>query len=348
MNFEQFIQQANYYGASRTPFVFLLDFEQQKPLIVPLQQAQQAGMAYDIMFDNQRLSNQHDFAEVKFCKAQPTNSPTNPLVFNAQPISFDSYRQAFDQVGQQLHFGNSYLLNLTFATPITINIDLAQIFANTTAKYKFWLKDHFVCFSPECFVEIKHNQISTFPMKGTISAEVENAESELLNSAKEMQEHYTIVDLLRNDLSIVATDVSVRKFRYVDTIDMQQGDTQKGKILQTSSHITGNLSDNWQAQIGTILSKLLPAGSICGAPKQKTAEIIRQVEGKPRGYYTGVFGLFLGESFTSAVAIRYIEQQGEQYYFRSGGGITTMSKAEEEYDELIKKVYLPIKGQANV
>ena len=102
------------------------------------------------------------------------------------------------------------------------------------------------------------------------------------------------------------------------------------------------MTENWQAQIGAILASLLPAGSISGAPKEKTVQIIQQAENQPRGYYTGVFGIFDGESLQSAVAIRLIEQTDNGLVFRSGGGITVQSDVQEEYRELIQKVYVPL------
>ena len=65
-------------------------------------------------------------------------------------------------------------------------------------------------------------------------------------------------------------------------------------------------------------------------------------EGEQRGYYTGVFGYFDGKQLDSGVMIRFIEKTGEKYYYRSGGGITTQSIAEKEYQELIDKVYVPL------
>jgi len=74
----------------------------------------------------------------------------------------------------------------------------------------------------------------------------------------------------------------------------------------------------------------------------KTVQIIQQAENQPRGYYTGVFGIFDGESLQSAVAIRLIEQTDNGLVFRSGGGITVQSDVQEEYRELIQKVYVPL------
>ena len=86
----------------------------------------------------------------------------------------------------------------------------------------------------------------------------------VMDDPKEAAEHATIVDLIRNDLSIVADRVSVSRYRYIDKLQ-----TNRGTILQTSSEIQGTLPDNYRENLGHILFKLLPAGSITGAPKEK-------------------------------------------------------------------------------
>ena len=105
--------------------------------------------------------------------------------------------------------------------------------------------------------------------------------------------------------------------------------------------ISGSLPDNYHSKLGEIIFSMLPAGSVSGAPKEETIRIIRQSEGSPRGYYTGIMGYFDGRNFDSAVMIRFIEQQDEGMIYRSGGGITFMSDPEKEYQELIDKVYVP-------
>jgi para-aminobenzoate synthetase component 1 len=87
---------------------------------------------------------------------------------------------------------------------------------------------------------------------------------------------------------------------------------------------------------------LLPAGSVTGAPKKRTVELIREIEPESRGYYTGVFGIFDGEQLDSAVMIRMIEQRPDGFFYRSGGGITYRSDVAQEYQEMIDKVYIPI------
>ena len=174
-------------------------------------------------------------------------------------------------------------------------------------------------------------------MKGTIKADVPNAREQLLSCKKELWEHNTIVDLLRNDLAMVATNIEVSRFRYAELIQ-----TARGAIWQTSSEICGDLNENWREDPISLLKTLLPAGSISGAPKEKTVAIIQQAEQQPRGFYTGIFGYFDGENLESAVIIRYIEQTEEGLQFRSGGGITRHSEVTSEYEELLAKVYIPI------
>ena len=171
-------------------------------------------------------------------------------------------------------------------------------------------------------------------MKGTIDAEIEDAKNRILADKKEQAEHATIVDLLRNDLSKVANEVRVNKYRYYEVIK-----SNAKKLGQVSSEICGTLPEDFPNSIGDILWELLPAGSISGAPKNKTVQIIREVEGTTRGYYTGIAGHFDGQNLDSCILIRYIDQN---YTYKSGGGITHLSSMEEEYQELIDKIYVPI------
>ncbi len=312
--------EINRLGEAKEPFIFLIDFEIKKPIVVSLSELNR----YEIQFE----INQKSFQKSEYHK---------DFLFEKYPYSFGSYLLEFEQVQTALKRGDSFLVNLTTSTPIITDLTLEEIFQFSHAKYKLWLKNDFVCFSPETFIQITENEIVTFPMKGTIDAEIPNAEDILLNDLKEKAEHTTIVDLLRNDLSKVAAKVRVEKFRFIEEIE-----THQQKLLQVSSKIKGILPQNYHRNLGNILRDLLPAGSISGAPKPKTVEIIQQVEQKPRGYYTGVFGYFDGNNLDSAVMIRYIEKTEKGFFYRSGGGIHTMSNPKSEYKELIDKIYVPI------
>ena len=174
-------------------------------------------------------------------------------------------------------------------------------------------------------------------MKGTIDANYPDAKTTLLSSKKEVAEHHTIVDLIRNDLSMVAKNVRVERFQYIDHIR-----TNNRELLQMSSEISGELPADYHEHLGDIIFKLLPAGSISGAPKPKTIEIIKQAEQYDRGYFTGVFGIFDGKDIDSGVMIRFIEKTKDGYVYKSGGGITSQSDCKQEYQELINKIYVPV------
>lgn len=304
------------------PFLFMVNFNAEQGVVVQLTDLMQSDIACCI--------KDTELGRKVKCSEECTT-------FNIQPISFNTYRKSFDNVQQHIKHGDTYLLNLTFASSLGKELKLETIYKQAKAPYKLLFGNQFLFYSPEPFIRIEHNQIYSFPMKGTISASVPNAAHILMENKKELYEHYTIVDLIRNDLSMVSSGVEVQRFRYIETLI-----TDKGSILQTSSQISGNLPDNWKMNFGDILFRLLPAGSICGAPKEMTVGIIKESELSDRGFYTGVMGVFDGKDVDSCVIIRYIER-GEDgcYYYRSGGGITSLSLAEEEYSELITKVYVP-------
>jgi len=258
-------------------------------------------------------------------------------ITNRLHVSFEEYKKALKKVKKEIKKGNTYLLNLTFETQLDGDIDMESIFHSANAPFKLHVKDKFVCYSPERFVQIKDNQISTYPMKGTIEAAVPHALERILANQKEMSEHTMVVDLLRNDLGIVGKNIQVEKFRYIDKIN-----AGKKELLQVSSKITADLEENWHNRLGDIISSMLPAGSITGTPKRKTVEIIKSIENYERGFFTGIFGYYDGKSFDSAVMIRFIEKTKDGYIYKSGGGITIESDALSEYEEMKDKVYVPL------
>ncbi len=314
-------REMNRCGKSGQPFLFGVDFEMNRGFFIenPLEDKR-------ILFEVGLVSNR-----------EPELPPSPDPRLEVLHVDETAYTSKFDIVRDGLLYGNSFLANLTERTPVSVNLTLEQIFYHSKARYKVLFPERFVCFSPESFVRIRGNEISAYPMKGTIDATIPDAESLLMNNYKEECEHYTIVDLLRNDLNRVSQNVQVRRFRYIEKIR-----TIKGEILQTSSEIAGHLPDDWHRHIGDIIFRLLPAGSISGAPKLSTIQLIQKAEGIPRGYYSGVFGYFDGCTLDSAVMIRFIEKTKGQYFFRSGGGITINSKSAEEYAEVLEKIYLSI------
>ena len=310
----------NTLGASRTPFLFILSYDKSRIFAQPLDR-----LDSDIFYKLEEWRN------------YPVQKREKEFSFFKDPVSFSLYKKSMEKILEEIRSGNTYLLNLTFATPIQTDLSIKEIFTYARAKFKLYFKEEFICFSPERFVEIENNTIATYPMKGTIDANLPDAEESILNNEKEMAEHIMIVDLMRNDLGIIGSEVKVEKFRYVDKIK-----AGKKELLQVSSKITAQLSSDWHGQIGTLLDKITPAGSITGTPKKKTRQIIEKVENYNRGFYTGIFGVYDGERLRSGVIIRFIEKDKNRLIYKSGGGITIDSTAKSEYAELKDKVYLPL------
>lgn len=322
MNPKEFIAKANFYGSRRIPFLFICDFELSKPLLYTLDEANNQEVLYHV-------KGTKNFKDKISNKADPR--------LDVSPVGYPEYLKAFDYVMKNIRAGNTYLLNLTFPTKIKTNYTLQELFHLARAPYKLFFKDRFIVFSPECFVKTMENHIYSYPMKGTIDAAFPNAAKRILENRKEVWEHNTIVDLIRNDLAMVSNNITVTRFRFISEIR-----TNRKNLLQVSSEIRGELPANWQNNTGEILAGLLPAGSISGAPKQSTVDIIRQAEKRSRGYFSGIFGIFDGENLDSAVNIRFIERSNQGLQFRSGGGITFHSNPLDEYNEMVDKVYVPV------
>ena len=306
-------------GKQRKPFLFIVSYDRSRLFVQPLDQ-----LDSDVYYKLEGWRN------------YPVKKRTESYTFFKHPASFETYHKKLDRILQEIRSGNTYLLNLTCKTPIESSFSLKEIFTYAKAKFKLYFKDQFICFSPERFIEIEGDTISTYPMKGTIDATLPDAKAQILANDKEMAEHVMIVDLMRNDLGIVGSEVRVERFRYVEKV--KAGDKA---LLQVSSKISAKLPSDWRDSIGRLLSQMLPAGSITGTPKRSTVEIIECVESYERDFYTGVFGVFDGESLRSGVMIRFVEQQEGRLYYKSGGGITIDSDAQSEYEELIDKIYLP-------
>lgn len=324
---EEAMNRMNRLGSEGRPFFFLIDYQGRQCLV--------------------EEPDKLPFSELRFVFPEASNVPEGyretvcPENFRWQPhpIGFEAYRRGFDIVHRHLHGGNSFLVNYTCATPVDTDLSLLQVFEHAGARYRLWLKDRFVVFSPEIFVRIRDGFIYSHPMKGTIDATLPDARERLLADPKESAEHATITDLIRNDLSRFSTEVTVTRYRYLDELQ-----THRGPLLQMSSEIRGRLPEDYASRLGDLFFSLLPAGSITGAPKCRTMQIIREAENYDRGFYTGVTGFFDGRNLDSAVLIRFLEQLPDDggKVFKSGGGITFRSEARSEYEEMKQKVYVPL------
>ena len=320
LNSKEGFKHINTLAQCSSPFLFIVSYDKSKIFAQPLD-----ALGDDIYY---KLGNWRNY---------PQEHRSQSFSFSKSCIELGTYQQALEKVLEEIRSGNTYLLNLTFKTPIQSSLELKEIFTFAKAKFKLYFKDEFICFSPEPFIEIEQNKISTYPMKGTIDANIPEAREKILSNEKEKAEHVMIVDLMRNDLGIVASNVTVEHFQYTQKI--QAGDKE---LLQVSSKITATLPPDWKENLGDILDHLLPAGSICGTPKRSTVDIIKRIENYDRGFYTGIFGIFDGEALRSSVMIRFIEKENGLLVYKSGGGITIDSNLQDEYQELIDKIYLPL------
>ena len=308
------IKKLNYYGKNKIPFFFIISYDLSSFEIISLEE-----LPNNIKFNINKKDITRKKSKLSIIKP-----------------NFKLYEKKFNNIISNIIAGNTYIANLTDFTKINQNINLNDIFDNSSAKYNLLYKDYFVSFSPETFIKISNNTISSYPMKGTIDASIKNAKEILLKNKKELAEHTMIVDLIRNDLSIVSKNVTVDKFRFIEKINAGEKE-----LYQSSSKVSGQLNTNWNEQIGNIITKLLPAGSITGTPKKSTIKILDHIEDYKRGYYTGIWGIYDGENLDSSVLIRFIEKQNNNFVYKSGGGITIDSNCKDEYNEMIDKVYIP-------
>ena len=391
---QEIIDKINRLASQDEPFLFVINYQGDKAFIRLLSDINPE----ECLFDFEGRGNfshawketlKEEISEKETWKKEISEEEISETTWQIEPPLYEDYERSFNIVKSNIMAGNSYLTNLTCRVPVSCNLSLEEIFHRAKGKYKLLLrrkrtqaedKAHlkeenieenltpFVCFSPETFVRIKGGRIYSYPMKGTLDASLPNAEKLLMEDRKEAAEHATIVDLIRNDLSRVAEDVRVDKYRYIDVLH-----TNKGNILQTSSEISGRLPEDYPHHLGEILDAQLPAGSITGAPKDKTMQIIQEAEGYDRGFYTGIMGIYDHGELNSAVMIRFIEEEtspvdfetdGEKnfkasegkgdeasegkrdeasrkLYFKAGGGITSKSDCRKEYEEVIQKIYLP-------
>jgi para-aminobenzoate synthetase len=264
------------------------------------------------------------------------------------------YAAAYAEVQRQLHLGNSYEVNLTYREVHESDVDPVSAYLRlrtlNPAPYAGYLQHRGTCLlssSPERYATVdRHRGIETRPIKGTTprgatSEEDERERRRLATDPKYRAENLMIVDLLRNDLATVC-DVGTVEVPALMEVESYEA------VHQLVSTVRGRLRDD----VGTVaaLRSLFPAGSMTGAPKRRTMEIIDRVESTPRGVYAGAFGWLCGDGRADlAVVIRSLvatptpgtsPEAGRgagrgrwRYELGTGGGITVRSTLEEEYAE---------------
>lgn len=254
-------------------------------------------------------------------------------------IDFSQYRKAIFKIKEYLTEGESYEVNFTFKLKFLLKSQPQSLYCYLRRKqltsYSAFLDfgdEVILSFSPELFFLKDKNFILTSPMKGTVKRGATPEEDitlrRFLQTSKKIKaENLMIVDLLRNDLGRICHKVIPEKIFKVE---------RYSSLYQMTSDIAGYLKKNISYK--DIFSSLFPSGSVTGAPKIRTMEIIKDLEKEERGIYTGSIGYFSPEGKAHFnVAIRTIHIKGENAELGIGGGIVYDSSTQKEYEEAILK-----------
>lgn len=266
--------------------------------------------------------------------------------FNLGPMNFTESREKIieniEKVREYIRDGHTYQVNYTTRMHGEFIGDAHTLYealtVNNNGGYTIFIEHEgtsVVSCSPELFFEInKDRQIKTRPMKGTAPRYEDSTKDKesyqfLKNSKKDQAENVMIVDLLRNDISRIGKPGTV-KTPELFTIEAYK------TVYQMTSTVVGDLKDS--LRLNQIFEAVFPCGSITGAPKLKTMEIIETLESTERGYYCGAIGILYNDT-TSVfnVPIRTLVIKDGTYTYAAGGGITYNSNSESEYEELIQK-----------
>ncbi|GAB6281472.1 MAG: aminodeoxychorismate synthase component I [Ignavibacterium sp.] len=249
-----------------------------------------------------------------------------------------SYINSIDKIKNYIEIGDTYQVNYTIKSKFNISGNLISFFKNLifnqSAEFIAFINlanQIIISLSPELFFSVKKNDILVKPMKGTISRGINLYEDEinksvLINSSKDKAENIMIVDLLRNDLG------KISEFNSVKTTKLFALEKYES-IYQMTSTIQSKLKKN--IKFSEILKNIFPSGSITGAPKIRTMEIIKSLEKENRNIYTGSIGLFVRDKIVFNIAIRTLEIDKNNYKTELGlgSGIVWDSDPISEFNE---------------
>ncbi len=265
-------------------------------------------------------------------------------------VSRADFSESIAQIRELIAAGDTYQVNYTFPLVASFQGDACSWFRDLCraqgAEYCAYFdlgRFKILSVSPELFFEQDGRTVRTRPMKGTIrrgrwAEEDLSMANQLAASAKDRAENVMIVDLLRNDLGRVAEIGSVNVMRL---FELERYET----LWQMTSTIEATLRA--EVTFPELMARLFPCGSITGAPKIRTMEIIRDLEPFPRGVYTGALGFLRPDGssvFNVAIRTIVIDTLTGMATFGVGGGITYDSTAEKEYEEcLVKSSFLTSK-----
>lgn len=285
---------------------------------------------------------------------EPSNS-TDSIRSTVSPnpwlpkVTKDEYNECVARIRELIADGDTYQVNYSFPLTSSFTGDSLAWFhalrGSQHANYSAYVdlgRYKILSLSPELFFERHGDHVHTKPMKGTVQRGATAGEDEelarwLQNSIKNRAENVMIVDLLRNDLGKVSVPGGVH---VTSLFDLERFET----VWQMTSTVEATLKNG--TSLVDLIAALFPCGSVTGAPKIRTMQIIRELERFPRGAYTGTIGLLRpGGDCTFNVAIRTVVLDTDTNLATCsvGGGITIDSTADDEYQEcLVKSRFLYI------
>lgn len=258
-------------------------------------------------------------------------------------ISKKEYIKNIKKIKKEIEEGNTYQVNYTFKHKFKFSGDPLKLFYDLSFKQSVpyasiinFKNFYILSFSPELFFKKQKNKIYTKPMKGTISRgknleEDEENKQKLKKSIKDKAENIMIVDLLRNDLAKVS---SIGTVEVKNLFNIEKFET----LFQMTSEIICKLKNkiDWY----TIFQNLFPSGSVTGAPKINTMDIIKKIEKEPRFIYTGSIGHILPKNkakFNVAIRTLLLNTKKHKGEMGIGSGIVYDSDANKEYNECLLK-----------
>ena len=258
-----------------------------------------------------------------------------------EEVEAPAYQEAIKTIHHHIRQGDTYQVNYTVQLSQELKADPLAIYnrlvVEQKAHYNAFIQHDDVAIlsiSPELFFEQDDRLLTTRPMKGTTRRGLTN-QTDLQEAAwleadpKNRAENMMIVDLLRNDMNRIS-EIGSEQVTHLCQVE------QYSTVWQMTSTIESRLRP--EVDLVQTFQALFPCGSITGAPKISTMEIIQQTEVAPRGVYCGTIGILLpkGKRIFN-VAIRTLQMQGKQAIYGVGGGITWDSKWESEYQETKQK-----------
>ena len=269
-----------------------------------------------------------------------------PVSIAPQPVlGKDEYIQKIRTLQEHIHRGDCYEINFcqeflaeeTLIDPFACFENLMQVSPNPFSAFYRLQDKYLLCASPERFLARKGATVFSQPIKGTIKRDIESPEGDealkqqLLNSPKEQSENVMVVDLVRNDLTKICKEATVK-------VDELFGIYTFPQVHQMISTISGELKE--EISFSEIMEATFPMGSMTGAPKHRVMQLIDQYEPSARGIFSGAVGYFNpAGDFDFNVVIRSIMYNASKRYlsYQVGSGITFYSEAEKEWEECMLK-----------